>query len=44
MVMPGVTIGKGAIIAAGAVVTRNVEPYAIVGEFLLRRLEKEIKN
>jgi acetyltransferase-like isoleucine patch superfamily enzyme len=29
--MPGVTIGKGAIIATAAVVTRDVEPYPIVG-------------
>lgn len=31
MVMKGVTIGKGAVIAAGAVVTKNVEPYTLVG-------------
>lgn len=31
MVMPGVRIGRGAVIAAGAVVTRNVRPYQIVG-------------
>ena len=31
MVMPGVTIGRGAIVAAGAVVTRDVEPFTIVG-------------
>lgn len=30
-ILPGVRIGDGAVIAAGAVVTRNVEPYAIVG-------------
>ncbi|HEY8359235.1 MAG TPA: CatB-related O-acetyltransferase [Ramlibacter sp.] len=30
MVMPGVTIGDGAVVAAGAVVTRDVPPYAIV--------------
>lgn len=30
-IMPGVTIGDGAIIAANATVTRDVEPYAIVG-------------
>jgi acetyltransferase-like isoleucine patch superfamily enzyme len=29
-IMPGVTIGKGAIIAAGATVTKDVEPYAIM--------------
>ena len=31
VVLPGVTIRKGAIIAAGAVVTRDVESYALVG-------------
>jgi virginiamycin A acetyltransferase len=30
-VMPGVTIGDGAIVAAASVVTRDVPPYAIVG-------------
>jgi len=31
MIMPGVTIGEGAVIAANSVVTRDVPPYAIVG-------------
>lgn len=30
IVLPGLTIGEGAIVASGAVVTRNVEPYSIV--------------
>lgn len=30
-IMPGVTIGDGAIIATKAVVTKSVEPYTIVG-------------
>jgi len=30
-IMEGVTIGDGAIVAAGAVVTKDVPPYAIVG-------------
>ncbi len=31
IILPGVTIGKGAIVAAGAVVTKDVEPFAMVG-------------
>jgi len=30
IVLPGITIGTGAVIAAGSVVTKNVEEYAIV--------------
>lgn len=30
-IMSGVSIGQGAVVAAGAVVTKNVPPYAIVG-------------
>lgn len=29
--MPGVTIGEGAIVAAGSIVTKSVPPYAVVG-------------
>ncbi len=31
MIMPGVTIGDGCIIAAGAVVTKDIPPYSIAG-------------
>ncbi|MBK1698538.1 chloramphenicol acetyltransferase [Rhodovibrio salinarum] len=31
VVLPGVTVGTGAVLAAGAVVTRDVAPYQIVG-------------
>lgn len=31
VLMPGITIGDGAVIAAGAVVTRDVLPYSVVG-------------
>ncbi len=30
MILPGVTIGRGAIIAAGAIVTKNVVPFAVM--------------
>ena len=29
--MPGVTIGRGAVVAGGAVVTKDVPDFAIVG-------------
>ena len=31
IILPGVTIGEGAIVAAGAVVTKDVLPYTVVG-------------
>lgn len=31
IVLPGVTIGEGAVVAAGSVVTKDVAPWAVVG-------------
>jgi acetyltransferase-like isoleucine patch superfamily enzyme len=31
VILPGVTVGKGSIVGAGSVVTKDVDPYAIVG-------------
>jgi acetyltransferase-like isoleucine patch superfamily enzyme len=31
LILPGVSIGEGAAVAAGAVVTKNVEPFTVVG-------------
>lgn len=31
LVLPGVTIGTGAVVSAGAVVTKDVPPYTVVG-------------
>lgn len=31
VVLPGVTIGEGAVVAAGSVVTKDVAPYTLVG-------------
>lgn len=30
VILPGVTVGKGAVVAAGSVVTKNVEAYSVV--------------
>lgn len=30
MILPGITIGRGAVVAAGAIVTKDVPPFAIV--------------
>lgn len=31
VILPGVTIGEGAVVAAGAIVTKDVPPFAVVG-------------
>ena len=38
IVLPGVTIGRGAVVAAGAVVTKSVEPMAIVAGVPARKI------
>jgi maltose O-acetyltransferase len=30
LILPGVSIGKGAVVGAGALVSKSVEPYSIV--------------
>lgn len=40
IVLPGVRIGKGAIVAAGAVVTKDVAPYSIVGGVPARKIKE----
>lgn len=45
LILPGVTIGQGAIVAAGSVVTKSVEPYAIVaGNPAVVKGKREIKE
>lgn len=43
-VLGGVTIGRGAVVAAGAVVTKSVEPYAIVAGIPARKVAERSKN
>lgn len=40
VILPGITIGKGSIIGANAVVTKNVEPYSIMGGIPAKLLRK----
>lgn len=46
IILPGVTLGKGCIVAAGAVVTKDVGPFEIVGgvpaKVIGERSEKEL--
>lgn len=41
LILPGVTIGEGAVVAAGSVVTKSVEPYTMVaGNPAVRKRER----
>jgi acetyltransferase-like isoleucine patch superfamily enzyme len=45
IILKGVTIGEGSIVAAGSVVTKNVEPYTVVGgnpARFIKRLKNEL--
>lgn len=44
IVMPGVTIGDGAVISARSVVVKDVEPYAIVGGNPGKQLKKRFDD
>ena len=45
IILPGVVIGKAAVVAAGAVVTKNVPPFAVVaGVPAVKIGERKIKN
>lgn len=40
VIMPGVTIGENAIVAAGSVVTKDVPPYTIVGGTTAKEIKR----
>ena len=40
VILSGVTIGKGSVVAAGAVVTESIEPYSIVGGVPAKLIKK----
>ena len=44
MILPNVELGEGAIVCAGAVVTRDVKPYSIVGGVPAREIGKRSNN
>lgn len=44
IILPGVKIGKGAVVAAGSVVTKNIPPYSIVAGVPARIIGKREKN
>lgn len=44
MILPGVRIGKGAVIASGAVVTKDVAPYAVAGGVPARFIKERSKD
>lgn len=44
MIMPGITIGDGAVIGSRALVTRDVEPYTIVGGNPAKQIKKRFSE
>lgn len=44
IIMSGIKIGEGSIIAAGSVVTKDVEPYSIYGGNPAKKLTNRFKN
>jgi len=43
-ILPGVAIGKGAVVATGAVVTKDVPPYTVVGGVPARKIKERARD
>ncbi|WAU73660.1 MULTISPECIES: CatB-related O-acetyltransferase [unclassified Acinetobacter] len=44
MIMPGINIGEGAIVASGSIVTKDVEPYSIVAGNPAQKVKMRFSN
>ena len=44
IILPGIHIGEGAVVASGAVVTKDVEPYSVVGGIPAKKIGKRNPN
>lgn len=44
IILPGVTVGRGSIVAAGAVITKDVPPFTIVGGNPARIIKRRDAN
>ena len=42
VILQGVTIGEGAVVAAGSVVSRDVKPYTVVGGVPARFIKNRV--
>lgn len=43
-ILPGISIGEGAVVAAGAIVTKNVEPFTIVAGVPARKIGQRTRD
>ncbi len=44
MIMPGVTLGRGCVVGAGSVVTKDVPPYTIVAGVPAKKIGERTKD
>ncbi|MNW06569.1 putative acetyltransferase [compost metagenome] len=43
IILKGVTIGNGAVVAAGSVVTKDVEPYTLVAGIPAKVIKRDVR-